>query len=237
MDRLKVLICIQARSTSTRLPAKVHMKLGSKRVLDHVIDAAQIAANYLSKHEANKFDTSVVVAIPYNDPIKTAFAGSANFVEGPEHDVLERYRIACQGNADYVVRVTADCPLIPSFVISRAIKIAVDMQLDYVSNVHEKTRMTVDGFDVEVLSAKALGWLLENASTPSDREHVTTALRREMPRVLQHGFILNWLDLSDIKLSIDTPEDFENVSNIYRTMRDKEAVARVLFGKNRVFKI
>ena len=185
-NKRRALIAIQARSTSSRLPCKIHMRVGDKRMLDHVIDAAKGARKYLGKFDGNDFEVEVCLVVPVNDPAATAFVGACPVIQGPEQDVLERYRLAfLQYQPDYIVRLTGDCPLIPPHIISRLIKIALDLRLDYISNVHEDTRMSVDGFDCEVLSSKAFRWLLQNARTEREKEHVTLAIREQMPLGLE----------------------------------------------------
>lgn len=210
-----VLIGIQARSTSSRFPRKSFAMLGDKPLLQHVIDACQKSAVYENKFSIKKGTlVKVCVLVPYGDEISKSFR--ANIIEGPEDDVLTRYVMAAEKtNADYIVRITADCPLIPPFLISKHITAAVMNKHDYLSNVDERIRTNFDGLDCEVISKEALAWLNENATDPKDREHVTTKFRREPPKWANVGHVVGYADFSDVKLSVDTPEDLERVRKHY----------------------
>lgn len=213
-----ITIGIQARSTSSRFPKKVFERIGSKTMLNHVIDACFGSSIYLNRWaDRNGFYVNVALCIPHDDEIKKSYSGDAAIVEGPEHDVLARYMALAQRyNSDYVVRVTADCPLIPAFLITKHINVAIAGEYDYVSNVDEKCRTAADGFDCEVISKKLLKYAHENASDPKDREHVTTYMRKSPPTWAKRGMIINFMDLSAYKLSVDTPEDLERVRAEYQ---------------------
>jgi spore coat polysaccharide biosynthesis protein SpsF (cytidylyltransferase family) len=234
----KVIIGIQARSTSTRLPNKAHFRLGERRILDHVIDSAKSARNYLNKYEyKNGFNVDVVLLVPDGDAIENDFSRACEVATGSEADVLSRYvDIAKQKEADYICRITGDCPLLPSFIITRMIKIAMDIGVDYISNVDEGVRTSLDGADCEVMSVKALNWLDENATDPVSREHVTLRLRAQPPSWLDAGVIIDWFDLSGIKLSIDTQDDLDRVRGQYDSAAEKYSRAKRIFGKQRVFR-
>lgn len=130
--------------------------------------------------------------------------------EGPEHDVLTRYYEAMEEfDADYVVRITSDCPHLPSDLITKHIFTAVNHQLDYMTNTYPKARTYPDGFDVEVVSARLLDWLNETADHIKYREHVTNLLHEHTPDWCKRGTCLSYVDNEHLKLSIDTKEDYD----------------------------
>lgn len=235
----RVLIGIQARSTSERLPGKAHIRLGDRRLLDHVIDSCKSARAYMNKYSfKNGFEVDLALLVPENDKIVTDFARACDIVEGDEADVLSRYvKAAKRYDPEYICRITGDCPMLPSYIISRMIKIAMDVGLDYVSNVDESVRTSLDGADCEVMSKKALYWLDENATDPVAREHVTLMLRSQPPPWLDKGFLIDWFDLSGIKLSVDTIEDLDRVRKQYESGAAKMSRAKKIFGKERVFRL
>ena len=86
-------------------------------------------------------------------------------------NVLSRYlSIAKMENADYVVRVTGDCPLIDHLVIDELIKKIIEESLDYVSNTIIRT--FPDGLDAEVFRASAM-YEGEEFANDFMKEHVT----------------------------------------------------------------
>lgn len=235
----KVVIGIQARSTSTRLPNKVFARLGDRTVLEHVVASAKEACAYLNRYRNKSgFVTSFYVLCPQLDRIASECAGQFNIIQGPEHDVLTRYHhMVTATGADYIVRITADCPLLPSYLISKHVKIAVINQYDYLSNVHESVRTQVDGFDVEVISRRMLMHAMIHAVEDSDREHVTTYIRKNPPKWAKIGHVIGYLPLQNIKLSIDTQEDLERVRKHYEEIQNSIAKAEELHGPRSVHRV
>lgn len=172
---------IQARRTSTRFPDKVLQQLSGMSILEHCVERAKSA----------RLVDKVVIAAPHEIPIKL----DVDYFYGSESNVLDRYyQCADFYEFDVIVRLTADCPLVPPSEIDRVVHFFNSHHFDYaVSN-------TIDGWDVEVFDFDALeeAWL--NATEPSDLEHVTPYLKR-----------MNSYFLPPPKLSIDTPEDLERV--------------------------
>lgn len=231
---IKVAIGIQARSTSSRFPRKVFELIGNKMLIQHVIDACENAARYSSKsYPGKKISASVKLLVPENDDLLEFYYKKS--ITGPENDVLTRYvNLQRLTNADYIVRVTGDCPLIPHFVISKAITNATVNNYDYCSNVQENARTSADGFDVEIMSKRALEWANENAKQKSDREHVTLILRSDnIPDDFKIGHMIGYI-INKEKLSVDTKEDLERVREEYRTINNMINIIEQLPGKNTV---
>jgi spore coat polysaccharide biosynthesis protein SpsF len=107
----KVLIGIQARSGSTRLPKKAFEMIGHSRMLDHVIDSCKKASQYIDSIVRFGVVSEVVVVTPVGDPIVNSFSSRCRIIEGSEADVLSRYAGAVHVfDPDYIVRITGDCP-------------------------------------------------------------------------------------------------------------------------------
>jgi spore coat polysaccharide biosynthesis protein SpsF len=228
-----VLIGIQARTGSSRLPGKVNLPLGNKTILERIADSCTEAAMFLNRN-ASKYNLFVRVAIlcPYGDEIERRYVGNypvLSFEGSSEENVLDRYDRAMDAvRADYVVRITADCPFVPPYLISRCIKTAVFYEYDYVTNTQIRTFR--EGMDVEVLSSDLLDWLARTAKAPLDKEHVTTLLtcRDVVPAKFRYCHVLNDQDDSDVKTSVDTQEDYENAVEQVRSLEEKknEAIRR-----------
>ncbi len=229
----KIAIGIQARSTSKRLPRKIHMVLTHRTILDHVIKSARDAAIYMNRFAQKRI--SVYLLVPFDDEIifkRNEF--EIPIIEGPEDDVLARYvSLAKKTKADYYCRITADCPLLPHYVISKLITLASVNDYDYVSNVDERCRTSPDGNDCEVFSKKLLNWLDENAKG-TDREHVTTLARRDPPDWIRHGTVINFQDSSGEKFSVDTMEDLDSVRERLHRVEIKYDTAVEIFGRQSV---
>lgn len=148
---------------------------------------------------------------------------------GDEKNVLSRY-VNCvkQTKSDYIIRLTADCPDIPAPLISHMIFSATNNKLDYKSNVWEQCRTHPDGFDVEVISDRAIRWLAEVAEKPEHLEHVTLMLRENTPDWLKVGHCVGYIDASSLKTSVDTQEDLE-----FSTYNIDSMQKKIDFAKNR----
>lgn len=236
---LNVSIGIQARSTSTRLPNKISELISGRMVIDHVIDACKSASQYINRYtQTNHTTCQVSVLIPEGDPIKYSLT-IEDVIEGDEHDVLSRYvTMARENNANYIVRITGDCPLIPPFLIYKCINSAIKNGFDYFSNVgdlDDDMRTSIDGHDVEVLSLRALTYADQTARPGPEREHVTSVLRDgQVPSHLKRGILIGHNDHSDIKLSIDTKEDLERIRGEFDRIQKKIKLSKNRYGKHAV---
>jgi spore coat polysaccharide biosynthesis protein SpsF len=212
--------------------------LGAKTLLQHVVDSCNNAAVYNNKYSAKRgILVETAILCPTGDDIVEAFKGKVLIHEGPEHDVLTRYAQAAKKfSADYIVRVTGDCPLIPSFLITKHINTALQNSHDYVSNIDERIRTAIDGFDCEVFSKRALDWIDENATSEYDRQHVTPLIRKSPPHWASIGHVIGQVDLSDMKLSVDTLEDLERVKHHYDKIQNAQNTAERLFGRKCVYR-
>jgi spore coat polysaccharide biosynthesis protein SpsF (cytidylyltransferase family) len=239
MVEVHVLIAIQARSTSARFPMKVQESISGETMLEHVIKACNGSAKYIQDFtRKQKMRVDVALLVPTGDPLIEPMRRRVRIVEGPEQDVLSRYRMALdQLKPDYVVRVTGDCPLLPAFVISKLINTAVMGRYDYISNVDPRYRTAPDGHDCEVISADLLKHMDETAKEPQEREHVTWAARNSPPAWARIGAVVGFTDFSRTKLSVDTPEDLERVRAEHERVEALLKQARKAYGHSHVHRL
>jgi len=210
-----ICIGVQARSGSTRFPRKVLEYIGSKRMLDEVIDRCFESSKYINRFTLKRgVMVSVALLIPEGDELYEIYRKerpSLLVVTGSESNVLSRYKkLMDRVNADYVVRITSDCPRIEPPLITKCINVAVKNVCDYVSNVDEDTRTAPDGHDCEVISKRLIQHMTENASK-EEKEHVTLLARTSPPEWANVAHIIGYTDQSNQKISVDTPDDLERV--------------------------
>lgn len=171
-------------------------------MLYHVLDRAK----------ESKLTTQVVVASPQRLP--EMLPDILEFVyNGIENDVLSRYfHAAKEFKADYIVRLTSDCPFLDPFLIDYVIYHSIGS--DYGSNVMLLT--FPDGNDVEVMSMDALEHLNGTVRSPFDREHVTTFIRNNAFAQIDMNIISiqSMKDFSYLKTSVDTEEDLEHANRM-----------------------
>ncbi len=219
MRQTSVLVGIQARSSSKRFPNKAQALVGdmtmTERVLNNVYESVSFLRTQLKAMAPVFF---VALLVPEKDQLKALMGGKVTVMEGDESDVLSRYYQAMMHyRPDYIVKLNGDTPMLPDFVISKHIRSALYGAFDYVSNVDERFRTAPEGFEVEVISRRLLRWAYENATTASDREQVTTVIRRDMPEWAKVGHVIDHLDYSSIRVGVDSPDDLDRV----RAMHDK----------------
>ena len=198
---------IQARMTSTRLPEKILKDICGKPELWHVVTRV--------RRSGLVDDTIVATTLSETDDVVAAFCEREGFpcFRGSEEDVLDRYyRAALHVGADVVVRVTGDCPLIDPGVIDAVLSLYGEGGHDYVSNVVPPT--FPDGLDVEVFSLRALELSSRNAKLRSEREHVSLYVRNH-PELFGAACLRADVDRSDLRWTVDEPEDLEFVRTIY----------------------
>jgi len=213
---MKVVAIIQARMGSTRLPGKVMKVILGKPVILWDLDRISLS----------KLIDKIVVAIPYgkeNDVIVDTIKEYNDKIvttRGSENDVLDRYyQAAVKTSADVVVRITSDCPLIDSVVIDNIIKQFLDNDCDYCSN--SLTRTYPRGLDTEVFSFKALEEAWNEATNDYEREHVTPYII-ENPDKFKLLNVANDIDLSHMRWTLDTKEDFEFINVVYKRISPKK---------------
>jgi spore coat polysaccharide biosynthesis protein SpsF (cytidylyltransferase family) len=187
---------------------------------------------YLNRHTHR---TGIIchtyLLIPKGDHrLQVPKAGLA-IIEGDEDDVLSRYMtLASKSGAKYIVRITSDCPLIHSPIITKLINIVAHTNYDYMSNCMPGYRTFFDGADCEVISNQLLDWINENANG-RDREHVTSILNKSRPAWAQFGHLFTNIDTSSLKLSVDTNEDLINVQEHFKSVDEKTKRWSEVYGK------
>lgn len=135
---------------------------------------------------------------------------------GSENDVLDRYvQAARSAQADVVVRITSDCPLIDPLLVDEVVThfLTREPAVDYVSNV-VPVRTYSRGLDTEVIRFEALERAHREATDSASREHVTAYIYRHPETFRLEGYRCAE-DHSAHRWTVDTPEDFALVEKIY----------------------
>lgn len=213
---MNVVCVIQARIGSTRLPGKVLKKICGKTVLEHDIDRLKRVKNI------NRIVIATTTLEKDNSVAEEANRLGIMHYKGSEEDVLSRYYHAAKANnADVVVRVTSDCPLIDSEVTEKIIQHYLNNseKYDYVSNTIDRTYPR--GLDTEVFNFETLEKAFNEAVEKLEREHVTPYIWGN-PNIFKLGQYKNNIDYSELRWTLDTIEDFELISRIYTILFRKK---------------
>lgn len=213
----KVFAIIQARMSSTRLPGKVLKELSGRPILYHIIQ----------RIKSVKSIDKIIIATSQkqsDDPIEQfANAQGVACFRGNENDVLERFFNAAQtfgaGEGDLIIRLTADNPFVDPGVCEELLSYYRENSFSYV---------TTDGYPLgvgtEIFSFCALRDAYLNAQEPYEREHVTPFMYH--PRQL-FGKLKSAEDHSNIRLTVDTPEDCRVAEILYDSLYQEEKLFKL----------
>lgn len=205
-----ILAVLQARTESHRLLGKVLKKILGRPMLSLQIERIQHSKRIEKLVVATSTESGDNgIETLCNDMQISCFRGSLK-------DVLDRfYQAAVPYRPEHVVRLTGDCPLTDPEIIDDVIDFYIKGGFDFVSNALEPT--LPDGLDVEVFTFKALEAAWKEAVLPSHHEHVTPFIH-ENPGRFKIGHYKNTENLSRLRWTVDYPEDFEFVRQIYEAL-------------------
>lgn len=204
---MKNLALIQARCGSNRLPNKVMKDICGKTDLEWVIRRVQRAKNV--------DEVIVITSIEKNNlPLieLCASLGVRVFI-GSENDVLDRYYQAAKLiKPDYVIRITADCPMIDWEYLDDALE-KVDSSTDY---LYQQDEDFPDGLDFEVVSFSVLKQIWRTAQLASEREHVTLYIKNHTEdfNIINYKCPIKGID--NLRWTLDEEEDYELIKCVYK---------------------
>lgn len=210
---MKVIAIVQARMGSTRLPNKVMRqingtpmiglllnRLGRSKELNQIIVATSVASNNLPLVE---------------------YVRQLGFIceQGSEDDVLDRYfQVAKKYQADIVVRITGDCPLVDAELVDQALRQFKIKDLNYLCNNYPPTYP--DGLDVEVFTFDALEKASKETIDPFDREHVTSYFRKS--NHFKIDTVHHEQDFSALRWTVDELADLKVIEKVFQHFYPQE---------------
>lgn len=216
---MRIIAVTQARLGSTRLPGKILKE----------IDGTTLLGLHIQRILKSKKIGELVIATtisPEDDAI-TKFADEKKLrsYRGSVNDVLDRFYQAVKNqNADYVVRLTSDCPLIDATLIDKIITYAIDKKLEYCSNTLDPHYP--DGQDVEVFTFAALERAWKEASLTSEREHVTPFIWKNSSfkdgKLFRSDNFAEGYNFGHLRMTVDELKDYELVKKLVQDL-GKEA--------------
>jgi spore coat polysaccharide biosynthesis protein SpsF len=229
----RVVAIIQGRMSSSRLPGKILADIAGQPMLQRVFLRTSRAGSVSQTIFATTTD-------PSDDPV----AEYCNFsgipcTRGSLFDVLDRYyQTARQAKADYVVRITADCPVIDPALIDDVLNTLLEGEYDFVCNRLPPPwhRTYPVGLDVEACTFKVLAKAWKSAKEPQHREHAMpyfyegvelSAVSRQLsegvsPRGFKVALLNHTTDFGDYRWTVDTPEDLEFMREVYARFHGRD---------------
>jgi spore coat polysaccharide biosynthesis protein SpsF (cytidylyltransferase family) len=213
---LRVFGCIQVRLGSKRLPDKALIKIEGRSVLEWIIrrlrHCQELSGLVVSTTNQAKDDPLQDIAENLEVP---CFRGS-------ETDLIQRLLgTAYMVSADALVRITADCPIVDSQLVDQMVRIYRRRlgEIEVVTNGCPPT--FPDGLDIEILPRDTLERMDREVADSLHREWFTVYLYRhpQSYRIMniRHGEVL-----TDLRWTLDYPEDLELIRRIYSYFRGSE---------------
>lgn len=209
VSKKNVCCIIQARTTSTRLPNKVFKNLAGYSMLYHVIERVK------RTHFIDKIIIATTNKIEDDEIEKFCIENSIEYFRGDKENVLKRYYDAAKYyNADVIVRVTSDCPMIEPTIIDYLVKYFLDNNYDYVSPGSPEG--IIRGLDTEVFSINALNRAYDLAEKKEEKEHVTWIMynKSDFFKVGRPN-VEEVFKNENIRICVDELEDYKLMEIIY----------------------
>jgi spore coat polysaccharide biosynthesis protein SpsF len=207
-----VVVVVQARTGSTRLPGKVLMPVAGAPLLARMVERVRAARS------AARFELIVATTTDASDDPVVALCDriGVRLFRGHPTDLLDRHVGASRElRADAVVKIPSDCPLVDPSAIDRVLEAFAQTPVDYTSNLHPAT--WPDGHDVEIMTMEALEAAHREATKTHEREHTTPFLWDQPDRF--RCVNVAWETGRDLSMShrmtIDYPEDYAFVAAVY----------------------
>lgn len=210
-------IIIQARTGSTRMPEKVIQPFYQEQtILDLLLE------------KAKKLNVPVVLATTVNPSDDRLCVLAKNHdvpvYRGSENDVLDRFiKAARKSGFSKIIRVCADNPFLDLSGLQTLITEFINLDVDYLGFQlagNKPSILTHFGFWAEAVRLEALDLATLLTSEKLYHEHVTNFIYSN-PILFDVQFIPAdplVFSRTDIRMTLDTPEDFEIQKEIFATI-------------------
>jgi spore coat polysaccharide biosynthesis protein SpsF len=196
---MKTLAIVQARMGSTRLPGKVLLPLSGIPVIEHIVTRLRCCHTFKTIVVATSID-------PSDDAIEQwCKQKRVAYYRGSLMDVLDRYyQAATAHQADAVVRITGDCPVIDPAIVDEVV-------LGFIAGGYDAFSLAgefPDGLDCQVFSYSAIAKAWREATLPSEREHVGPYIEKNHPELFNVGGLNKFEGQGHHRWTLDEPRDY-----------------------------
>ena len=214
VGQFKIGAIIQARLGSTRLPNKVLLPLpigSDKTILSQIIN----------KIKEVDIISDVIVAtskLPINDKLEEYVKGlNIDCFRGEEEDVLSRfYHISQERNFDYVIRFTADNPVVDTEFLKEFVNNVCKKKLEYSNTLNLPL-----GCNFEMIKTDQLNIAYNTTKKSFDREHVTPFIKRTAKNIDIYSF-KDFRLIKQLRLTVDYPSDYAFVQMVFYFLQNND---------------
>lgn len=190
----KILIGIQARLGSSRLPRKSALPFFQDKTL---------IENIYNKWKDYNNQYTVAILAPQGeseDPFWISASQNCKIVYGSDDNLLSRYMTAADHlDADIIIRATGDNPFVHYQLVDKSIKHFLDNQFDYLSSKSDDGCNVPQGLGIEIFTTQALRTVYKTADRIA-QEHVSEAFLNNSN--IRCGFLLDPFNAKEIDLKI-----------------------------------
>jgi len=216
----KVVLIIQARMSSTRLPGKSMMPLADKPLVYRMVERLK---------KCKRIDEIVIATSDQPEDqvlVELAKELQVSYFQGNLLDVRDRYLKAAEKfQADYVLRIPADNPMPDANEIDKLIEFHLgNNSSGFSSNLAQVNNSEyLDGIGAEIFSTKLLQESVARSSSDTVKEHVH---RNFFDYSTQTPVDSSWCPIAspkapaelrrpDIILDVNTMDDYTKIKRIY----------------------
>ncbi|MBR6200297.1 MAG: methyltransferase domain-containing protein [Spirochaetales bacterium] len=204
----KIGLFLQVRLNSTRMPGKALLDLHGKPLIVQVMERLMVVPASVRAVLTSEESLPLIKPLAQSMGWET-YAGSTQ-------NVLKRFaEAAMYYDVDIVIRATGDNPLLSSEIALDTLGLFNKKKCDlaYLAPIPY-------GSGVEVMSKDALLSAYKNATTPYQMEHVTPYIYQNKDKFKIECDRPNDDEIarSDVRITIDTREDYEKVNYMFRDM-------------------
>jgi len=214
----RIVAIVQARMGSKRLPGKSMADLAGKPLLWQFLERIKRcnSVNEIVLATTAKSQDNVLIQVANRCKVQT--------FRGAENDLIDRYYQAAKlFQADIVVRICADNPVVEPAEVDRIINYHQSNDSDFSSNTHNiKGNMYPDGLGAEVFDFTILKELRQLTDNPEHKEHLHSYFY-EHPEKYKIGTIScpKSFQRPYLKLDVNTPEELKFMQAIYKYWYEK----------------
>ena len=205
---MKIIIFVQARMNSKRLPGKVMLKINNKSILEHGI-------NKLNKSKKCK-KIVILTSKEKSDQkiINFCKRKKISFFKGDLNNVYQRFYFALKRfNCDGFVRICADSPLINHKILDKTIEIFKTQKFDVVTNCFPRT--FPKGLSVEIFKSKIFIENFKNIKTKNMREHISKYFYKNYKKFKIFN-LENKKKINYKSLAVDNLNDYNFIKNNFK---------------------
>ncbi|WP_394142019.1 aldo/keto reductase [Vibrio chagasii] len=217
MREARIVVAIQARTNSSRLPGKVLLPIGGMPI------------SVLAAKRAGRDKNFAVCVLTSNESTDDHLASvlaqhSVDCFRGDLNNVLSRYVEAFQGYPEdtIVVRLTADNVFPDAEFIEDVITQFIANGLDYICANGEQSKLPY-GLSAEVTRLVHLREALKATASDFDCEHVTPYIRRKFGDFYYMNHQTKE-DLTGLRCTVDSLDDYLHVAKVFEDIDDPVAI-------------